>query len=574
VASIRKPKKTDRTSNKHVAGPPAAGSSRFTPRPITSGSRSLSVPVSRALPRTFQGRLSLAFVMVFALAVGIVSVVTVFVLDNDLRQQETTNLETRANAVAAVVRVEADSTAARDPATVAVVSSGGVLNHQVIAAIGDRATLTYYANNVAQADLRIRFGLTTPTPAGAEFVPTTPVSTFSALLTATPARGQTRDPVSYTEIFSFTDPFGSTPTWSLEVSLSAPYTTRNSTITSVVGFLLFTAAGALVLAIIVSALLARRFTTPLRRLTDAARALADGDLARRVPADRARAGGAEIAELSRQFNAMADQVEETMEVISLDRDRGREFLADVSHELRTPLAALRTFNELLQEEAGSDVAARTEFLEASAQQIERLDWLAQNLLELSKLDSGLIRLDLRPDDLRPTILSAVEQAQVSAQRRGLSLTAELPDAALVVTHDPQRLGQVLTNLIGNALKFTPRGGLVRVVLSRYQHGARIQVVDTGVGIGANELPRVFDRFYRGSRANEARGSGSGLGLAIVRSVVEMHGGRVMVESRVGSGSTFTVTLPPDPRESADAVATGAVSAPDEAPATTGPQAEN
>lgn len=572
MASIRKPKKTDRTSNKHEVGPPASGSSRFTPRAITSGSRSLSVPVSRALPRTFQGRLSLAFVMVFALAVGIVSVVTVFVLDNDLRQQETTNLETRANAVAAVVRVEADSTAARDPATVAVVSSGGVLNHQVIAAIGDRATLTYYANNVAQADLRIRFGLTTPTPAGAEFVPTTPVSTFSAILTATPARGQTRDPVSYTEIFSFTDPFGSTPTWSLEVSLSAPYTTRNSTITSVVGFLLFTAAGALVLAIIVSALLARRFTTPLRRLTDAARALADGDLARRVPADRARAGGAEIAELSRQFNAMADQVEETMEVISLDRDRGREFLADVSHELRTPLAALRTFNELLQEEAGSDVAARTEFLEASAQQIERLDWLAQNLLELSKLDSGLIRLDLRPDDLRPTILSAVEQAQVSAQRRGLSLTAELPDAALVVTHDPQRLGQVLTNLIGNALKFTPRGGLVRVVLSRYQHGARIQVVDTGVGIGANELPRVFDRFYRGSRANEARGSGSGLGLAIVRSVVEMHGGRVMVESRVGSGSTFTVTLPPDPRESADAVATGAVSAPDEAPATTGPQA--
>ena len=162
-------------------------------------------------------------------------------------------------------------------------------------------------------------------------------------------------------------------------------------------------------------MLARRFTTPLRRLTEAARALADGDLARRVPADRARTGGAEIAELSRQFNAMADQVEETHGEIRRDRDTGREFLADVSHELRTPLAALRTFNELLQEKAGDDVAARTEFLEASAQQIERLDWLAQNLLELSKLDSGLIRLDLRPDDLRTTILSAIEQARC---RRG------------------------------------------------------------------------------------------------------------------------------------------------------------
>jgi signal transduction histidine kinase len=258
---------------------------------------------------------------------------------------------------------------------------------------------------------------------------------------------------------------------------------------------------------------------------------------------------------------MADQVEETMETIRRDRDTGREFLADVSHELRTPLAALRTFNELLREKAGDDVAARTEFLEASAQQIERLDWLAQNLLELSKLDSGLIRLDLRPDDLRATIESAVEQAQVSARRRGLNLTTELPEEPLVTRHDPQRLGQVLTNLIGNALKFTPRGGSVQVVLSPRNRGARIQVIDTGVGIDAVELPKIFDRFYRGSRANEARGSGSGLGLAIVRSVVEMHGGRVMVESRVGAGSTFTVILPIDPRTSADAIATGAVSAP-------------
>jgi two-component system sensor histidine kinase MtrB len=282
---------------------------------------------------------------------------------------------------------------------------------------------------VAQADLRLRFGLGSETSAGTEFIPTKPVSTFSAPLTAEPGRGQARDTVSYTQVFKFDDPAGVKPTWYLEVSLSAPYTTRQSTITSVVGFLLHHRDGALVLAIVVSSVLARRFTTPLRRLTEAARALAEGDLARRVPADRARTGGAEIAELSRQFNAMADQVEETMEEIRRDRDIGREFLADVSHELRTPLAALRTFNELLQEKAGNDVAARTEFLEASAQQIERLDWLAQNLLELSKLDSGLIRLDLRPDDLRATILSAVEQAQVSARRRGLSLTAELPDDA-------------------------------------------------------------------------------------------------------------------------------------------------
>jgi signal transduction histidine kinase len=521
----------------------------------------LSVPVSRALPRTFQGRLSLAFVIVFALAVGIVSVLTIVVLDSDLRQQEETNLEARANAVAAVVRVKAETAAALDPANATVVSASGVLNNNVVASISEEAVLTDFANNVAQADLRLRFGFGSQTANGTTFIPASPASVFTAQLTAQPGRGQDRDGISFTEVFKFDDPAGVKPTWYLEVTLSGPYTTRQSTIASVVWFLFITSIGGLLLAIVVSAFLARRFTTPLRRLTEAARALAEGDLARRVPADRARTGGAEITELSRQFNAMADQVEETMETIRRDRDTGREFLADVSHELRTPLAALRTFNELLREKAGDDVAARTEFLEASAQQIERLDWLAQNLLELSKLDSGLIRLDLRPDDLRATIESAVEQAQVSARRRGLNLTTELPEEPLVTRHDPQRLGQVLTNLIGNALKFTPRGGSVQVVLSPRNRGARIQVIDTGVGIDAAELPKIFDRFYRGSRANEARGSGSGLGLAIVRSVVEMHGGRVMVESRVGAGSTFTVILPIDPRTSADAIATGAVSAP-------------
>jgi signal transduction histidine kinase len=519
------------------------------------------VPVSRALPRTFQGRLSLAFVMVFALAVGIVSILTIVVLDSDLRQQEETNLEARANAVAAVVRVKAETAAALDPANATVVSAGGVLNNNVLASISEETVLTDFANNVAQADLRLRFGFGSQTADGTTFIPASPASVFTAQLTAQPGRGQDRDGISFTEVFKFDDPAGVEPTWYLEVTLSGPYTTRQSTIASVVWFLFITSMGGLLLAIVVSAFLARRFTTPLRRLTEAARALAEGDLARRVPADRARTGGAEITELSRQFNAMADQVEETMETIRRDRDTGREFLADVSHELRTPLAALRTFNELLREKAGDDVAARTEFLEASAQQIERLDWLAQNLLELSKLDSGLIRLDLRPDDLRATIESAVEQAQVSARRRGLNLTTELPEEPLVTRHDPQRLGQVLTNLIGNALKFTPRGGSVQVVLIQRNRGARIQVIDTGVGIDAAELPKIFDRFYRGSRANEARGSGSGLGLAIVRSVVEMHGGRVMVESRVGAGSTFTVILPNDPRTSADAIATGAVSAP-------------
>jgi signal transduction histidine kinase len=266
-----------------------------------------------------------------------------------------------------------------------------------------------------------------------------------------------------------------------------------------------------------------------------------------VPPSQVRAGSSELAELAVQFNAMADRLEESVEIIRRDRDRSRDFLADVSHELRTPLAALRTFNELLGEGADADPAARAEFIESSGQQIERLDWLAQNLLELSKLDSGLVLLDLRPDDLRAAVESAVEQSASAARKRGINLTLHLPSSPVRIRHDPQRIGQVVANLVANAVKFTGRGGAVGVDVAATSDGAQIDVVDTGVGIEAAELPHIFERFYRGSRANEARGSGSGLGLAIARSIVEMHGGGIAVESRVGAGSRFSVTLPRDPR---------------------------
>jgi signal transduction histidine kinase len=205
------------------------------------------------------------------------------------------------------------------------------------------------------------------------------------------------------------------------------------------------------------------------------------------------------------------------------------------------------FNELLREGADADPEARSEFIESSGQQIERLDWLAQNLLELSKLDSGLVLLDLRPDDLRAAVESAVEQSASAARKRGMTIDLHLPTSPVRIRHDPQRIGQVVANLVANAVKFTPRGGSVSVDVTPVQDGARIDVTDTGVGIDAGELPHIFERFFRGSRANEARGSGSGLGLAIVRSIVEMHGGTVGVQSRVGAGSRFTVMLPRDPR---------------------------
>ncbi len=517
----------------------ATGTDRATPGLPRRGG-----PVRRfrqLLPRTFQGRLTLGFVGVVLLTLVLVSALAINRLDDYFSAQEQQNLTTRTAAVANIVRVFLERAAGTRP----VVGPNNTLDPQAALLLTDEDFLQPLADRIAQADIRIRIGLTTIDSTGATTVVPAPGGDVSAALQAPPLRGQAREQIGRTDRFAVT----SNPLfpWGLEVTLSSPYTFRASTIadlTVVVGLVAFVA---LVIALAVASLLARRFTTPLRRLTEASRVIAEGDLTARVPANLASAGSSEIAALSRQFNAMAAQLEESVEIIRRDRDRSREFLADVSHELRTPIAALRTFNELLREHAGDDPVARAEFLESSSQQLERLDWLAQNLLEISKLDSGLVLLDLRPDDLRAAVESAVEQADAAARRRGVELALRLPSRPVRVRHDPQRIGQVVSNLVGNALKFTPRGGSVTVQLEPYRDGALIRVSDTGVGIDASELPRIFERFYRGSRANEARSSGSGLGLAIVRSIVDMHHGRITVESRLGQGSTFTVYLPHDPR---------------------------
>jgi two-component system sensor histidine kinase BaeS len=322
------------------------------------------------------------------------------------------------------------------------------------------------------------------------------------------------------------------------ITVSEPYTSRLATLDSVRGTVIVTGFIALAVSLVVGVLVARRMTTPLARLRRASSRLAQGQLDERAP----RSDIVEIDDLARQFNVMADRLSESLRLLEADRDRLREFVADVSHELRTPIAALRAFTEL-QRDGQVDETTRREFLDRSSEQISRLDWMSTNLLDLSRIDAGIFPLDIRLGDLRDPIRSVVEAHAELAEQRAVSLVSEVPPAPVMLPFDRERIVQLLSNLVGNGLKFTPRGGQVRVMLTDQPEGAVLEVRDSGPGILAAELPHVFERFFRGTNVGEARASGSGLGLAIARSIVEMHGGQIEVASAIGEGSAFTVRLP-------------------------------
>jgi signal transduction histidine kinase len=493
------------------------------------------------LPRTFQARLFLAFFGVVAIALALVLAALPRLLENYFAQQEEANLRSRAAAMAPLLAAQLRgelASADGGPQPLVRLTDPPVISPAARAALGEANDSEGFVHRlaalIAKSDVEVRIS---PPDVPGVVLYRLPVTVGDEV--ASP--GQRRDVWQVDHNFLFIDPYGQQ--WQMTLRLSNPYTYRAETLETVVGVMFVAAALALTVAVAASVLLATRLTTPIRRLTQASRALAEGDLGARVNAPPS--GAPEITELAAAFNRMADRLQGSIEFIRRDRDRSRDFLADVSHELRTPIAALRTFNELLREGAADEPATRDEFLESSSQQIDRLDWLATNLLELSKLDSGLVALDLRPDDLRAVVESAVQQAEPTARRKQVGLKAELPGEPVRQRHDPQRLGQVLTNLIGNAVKFTPAGGQVIVGLRGTVAGAEMWVRDTGVGIDPDELPRVFERFYRGAKVSEMRAAGSGLGLSIVRSIVEMHGGQVTISSRPGDGTLVTVLLPSD-----------------------------
>jgi signal transduction histidine kinase len=283
------------------------------------------------------------------------------------------------------------------------------------------------------------------------------------------------------------------------------------------------------LALVGTGIVAFRMTRSLRQLSVATRAVADGSFSAPIAVRRAD----EVGDLARSFNAMAQQLRRIDEM-------KEEFFATISHDLKSPLSSISEAAYLLREGATGSLSPRqARLVGIIATSSDRILGLVNRLLALSRLRSGVLPLESRPVDLALLVERVVEELRPQAETGDVLLEAEGLGAGLAVAGDEARLGEVVVNLVANALRFTPKGGQVRVRLSAAEREILLAVEDTGVGIPAEALPGIFDR-YRQVRSDRG---GSGLGLAIVRSVVDAHGGRVAVESTEGKGTCFTVALP-------------------------------
>ena len=230
------------------------------------------------------------------------------------------------------------------------------------------------------------------------------------------------------------------------------------------------------------------------------------------------------------------------ELRRLERVR-RDFVANVSHEFKTPLTAIQGFAETLLSGALDDLENRKRFVEIIREHAQRLARLTDDLLKLSRIEAGRLEIEMRPIRVEALVNSCIETARLKAETRGLQIHVDLPENAPAVRGDGAQLGEVLQNLLDNALQYTPAGGRIELKARSNGHDVIFTVTDTGIGIPESDLERIFERFYRVDAARSREAGGTGLGLAIARHIVDAHGGRIWVESAVGQGSRFHFSIP-------------------------------
>jgi len=296
----------------------------------------------------------------------------------------------------------------------------------------------------------------------------------------------------------------------------------------------YSALAALAAAVVIGLFMGRQLTRPLHILAEAAQAMGRQKWSIRVDEQ----GKDEIGVLARHFNTMAERLQASFTEISRERDTLRQFVQDASHQLRTPLTALASFTELLLTKPDMKEWSRTEFLEDSKAQIDKLSWIVSHLLDLSRLDAGTESMSFADHDVLDVLRTLEMQLRPVLQEKGLKGQFDAPPG--MVHCDRSRVEMALGNLLDNAVKHAPPSSLISVTAYADRQWWRISVSDHGPGIPPEEQEHIFDRFWRSRRSTY---DGTGLGLAIAASVARAHGGRIELESTPGEGSTFVMLIP-------------------------------
>jgi len=294
-------------------------------------------------------------------------------------------------------------------------------------------------------------------------------------------------------------------------------------------YLLWGAALAIAIALILTFILSRRILSPIRTLGNTARKLGKGDFSQRV---RIKDRG-EVGELAKTFNSMADDLERTEKL-------RRNMVADIAHELRTPLSNVSGYLEAIRDEV---IKPEPSTIASLSEEVDLLSRLVDDLQELALADAGELKLNRQSEDITQLIQQAVKAVQTKVLAKGLEINVDITANLSSVNIDYQRISQVLRNLLENAIKHTPNGGKITVSAVQQESFIRVNVEDDGEGIPAEDLPNMFERFYRVDKSRTRHAGGSGLGLTIAKRLVESHGGTISVQSELGKGSCFSFKLP-------------------------------
>lgn len=295
----------------------------------------------------------------------------------------------------------------------------------------------------------------------------------------------------------------------------------------------------IMLATILSLLLSRTISRPLLKMHRAARSMARGDYSRRVEVKSRD----EVGLLANSLNILAAELQEKITALErLDQTR-REFVANVSHELRTPLSIIQGYTEALMDGMAESETERQKYLADTHEEILRLRRLVTEILDLRKIETGHAEMKTQEISMAQLASQVFEQFQALAEDKQIAASIDFAPGSYTAKADPDRIKQVLINLIDNAVRITPPGGRVKVNLKELKDTLQVSVTDTGPGIPPEEQPLIWERFYKVDKSRARTGGGTGLGLAIAKNIIEAHGGSIDVSSEPGRGSTFYFVIP-------------------------------